>query len=559
MVCDNTLHTSQQLTLREGDGLRADKAFQSFPDPNPNATTPDTPKLLADYAKTPRPLAPFLRSKVLETGTFGVSHTRVPTESRPGHVALIAGLYEDVSAVATGWKLNPVNFDSVFNRSRHTWSWGSPDILPMFETGAVPGRVDAYCYGHEFEDFSKDAWALDEWVFDRVRGLFRDAKTNATLDAELRKDKNVFFLHLLGLDTTGHAHRPYSWQYLHNIQIVDRGVKEITQLIEDFYNDDQTAFVFTADHGMSNWGSHGDGHPDNTRTPLIAWGAGVAKPVRAVGTKADGHEDGFSHDWNLDHIQRNDVDQADVAALMAYLVGLDFPTNSVGVLPLTYLDKDNKAKAEALLVNAKQILEMYRVKEEIKRAHALHYKPFPGLGDAEHSVEYRVSQIQMAIDAGNLEEAVSQTYDLIDLGLDGLRYLQTYDWLFLRAIVTLGYLGYIAFAITTVMDLHVLNEDSQAQRTTQSIVVFSSILVVLYSVLLKQRSPAWYYAYAFFPVLFWEEVYARRSSLIKGGKVLFSHVNTQADKAKLALATLGFFGLLQALVSSSLDDKLIFN
>lgn len=448
-----------------------------------------------------------------------------------------------------------MNFDSVFNRSRHTWSWGSPDILPMFETGAVPGRVDAFCYGHEFEDFSKDAWALDEWVFDRVKGLFEDAKTNATLNAELRKEKSVFFLHLLGLDTTGHAHRPYSWQYLHNIQIVDRGVKEITQLIEEFYDDDQTAFVFTADHGMSNWGSHGDGHPDNTRTPLIAWGAGVARPVRAVGTKAEGHEDGFSHDWNLDHIQRNDVDQADVAALMAYLVGLDFPTNSVGVLPLTYLDKDGKAKAEALLVNAKQILEMYRVKEEMKRARALYYKPFPGLGDEEHSVEHRVSKIQKAIDIGKLDEAVSQTYDLIDLGLDGLRYLQTYDWLFLRALVTLGYLGWIAFAITTVMDLHVLNENSQAQRTTQSIIVFASILVALYSVLLKQRSPAWYYAYAFFPVLFWEEVYARRWSLIKGGKVLFSQVNTKADKAKLALAIVGFFGLLQALVSSCLAQK----
>lgn len=543
----NQVMRSSLSLIRLGDGLRADKAFQSFPDPSPNGGN-------STEALVPRPLAPFIRTRVLEHGTFGVSHTRVPTESRPGHVALIAGLYEDVSAVMTGWKLNPVNFDSVFNRSRHTWSWGSPDILPMFKEGAVPGRVDAFTYGAEAEDFTQDATHLDTWVFEHVKELFKEAETNQTLNYALCQDKNVFFLHLLGLDTTGHAYRPYSREYLHNIQIVDKGVQEITELVENFYGDNQTAFVFTADHGMSDWGSHGDGHPDNTRTPLVVWGSGVAKPVTVSKQRAPGHEDGFSVDWGFDNIQRHDVAQADIAALMAYLVGLAYPVNSVGELPVSFLAADPKTKARALLTNAQEILEMYRVKEEQRKKTELRYKPFGPLGESGDPPSSRIQAIETMILEGEHDAAIQHSAELMKTALEGLRYLQTYDWLFLRTLVTAGYLGWIAFAITTVIDLHVLNGATETSRSIASTFLFSSAFVAIWSVLYVQKSPATYYAYAVFPFIFWEEVYARRGALAAGRKVLLGHVHSTNDYFSLALRILGFVGLLEALVKRNIGE-----
>jgi hypothetical protein len=55
-----------------------------------------------------------------------------------------------------------------------------------------------------------DATTLDVWVLDHLRSLLQNATTDSTLNSQLRSEKVVFFLHLLGLDTTGHSYRPHS-------------------------------------------------------------------------------------------------------------------------------------------------------------------------------------------------------------------------------------------------------------------------------------------------------------------------------------------------------------
>ncbi|KAJ3009427.1 UNVERIFIED_CONTAM: Glycosyl phosphatidyl inositol anchor synthesis [Siphonaria sp. JEL0065] len=514
-----------RLVLFVADGLRADKLFEN---------------------KVSR--APFLQNIVLNEGSWGISRTHVPTESRPGHVALIAGFYEDVSAVThgmlrvngvgaswvpeteghkLGWQTNPVEFDSLFNQSRKTWSFGSPDILPMFSEGASdPNRVEMFMYPPEFEDFAEeDASKLDTWVFDKVDEFFEEAKKNDTTLAVLRSDKIVFFCQLsttlqvsfdiefsritfslLGLDTNGHGHRPYSKEYLENIKLVDTGIARFVRKFEEFYSHDgKTAYIFTADHGMSNRGNHGDGHPDNTETPLIAWGAGILRPNTTSPTV-----DSYSIEWGLEGLQRNDVNQADVAPLMSTLIGLPYPMNSVGELPLSYLNNTENYKARAAFQNANQILRQFLVKQESKRRTELYFVPFPYLENHESLV----ADIQGFIDKDLIEMAEIKSVELARLCVEGLRYYQIYDWLFLRGMISVGYLGWIVNSLLFVLknygsssaSLSTDDEDERKLVSYGALVIFLAFSSLMY---LKKSHPN-YYLYIAFLVYLWSEVFKER-------------------------------------------------
>ncbi|XP_027350928.1 GPI ethanolamine phosphate transferase 1 isoform X5 [Abrus precatorius] len=439
---------AKRLVLLVADGLRADKFFE--PDSEGNYR------------------APFLRSIIETQGRWGVSHARPPTESRPGHVAIIAGFYEDPSAVTKGWKANPVEFDSLFNRSRHTISFGSPDIVPIF-CGALQ-HTTWDTYPHDFEDFAT--------------------------------------------------------------------------------------------------GSHGDGHPSNTDTPLVAWGAGVKHP-RPI--SSSNHSDcGFKfvddhvHDtptpieWGLHEIERVDVNQADIAPLMSTLLGLPCPVNSVGSLPLDYINMNKADEVEAVLSNTKEILNQFLRKSYIKQSNCLYFKPFKPL--SHYSL--MLDKIEDLISARDYDAAMNLSQNLRNLALQGLHYFQTYDWLMLMSVITLGYVGWMIYLVLHVLQSYTslpgntFGMEQAAQKNNRGkIYLYGSMVTgMLCLLLLLEQSPPLYHAYMVMTSFLWVQIISEHQFI----KTLWKHLSGRRMNyiiKLLAITAVSAF-ILEFLVNSFTERKL---
>nr|POF00068.1 gpi ethanolamine phosphate transferase 1 [Quercus suber] len=249
-------------------------------------------------------------------------------------------------------------------------------------------------------------------------------------------------------------------------------------MVEDHFKDKRTAYIFTADHGMSDKGSHGDGHPSNTDTPLVAWGA----------------------ECGLNEIERVDVNQADIAPLMSTLVGLPCPVNSVGSLPLDYINMTEMEEVEAVVSNTKQVLNQFLLKSYIKQSNSLYFKPFKQLANYPAVLD----QIERLISFRNYEAAMKLSENLRSLALQGLHYFQTYDWLMLMTIIALGYIGWMIYLFLHVLQSYTslpgnISRKEQAARQrsyTGKINLCGCLFMGALSILLfLEHSPPLYHAY----------------------------------------------------------------
>ncbi|XP_076268659.1 phosphatidylinositol glycan anchor biosynthesis class N [Rhynchophorus ferrugineus] len=487
---------AKRLVLFVADGLRAEAVYDG---------------------KTER--IPFLSRVMKKDGSWGVAHTRVPTESRPGHVALLAGIYEDPSAIMKGWKANPVHFDSVINQSAHAWCWGSPDILNIFNKDARP-HIKLQTYDAELEDFgANDTGLLDKWVFDRVRSfLTEDVKKCRKQDCDRFHDSgNVFFLHLLGIDTAGHGFKPHSNQYIDNIRLVDRNTEIIYQLFQDIFNDNNTVFVFTADHGMTDWGSHGAGSSHETEAPFIAWGAGI---------KTEGAQ--------------KDVKQIDIAPLLSSLIGINIPVNSIGVVPLNYLDMNDEGLGEIRLSNTLQLLEIFNVKRERTEKNSLIYLPYKGLSSQE--LNDKVQHLKRLKLERKFRELKEDCEIFMTTLIEGLDYYHNYYQFPLLMSISLGFIGWILFLAVSILYENITDQQMPGRRTF--LYKLNLIPIIL---CYMQSFPLSYYIHFSFPFLSFtvlhQDISKLRGMFIKLRCVLFSHniYNILIYFIGLELLVFGFF------------------
>lgn len=469
---------------------------------------------------------PFLKNILLTKGLIGISHTHVPTESRPGHVALIAGVYEDPSSLFKGWKENPVEFDSVFNRSEVTYAWGSPDIVNMFSKGASPGRVKIDTYESKDEVFSTSAqtYLLDKWVFDRVRN-FLGPENSEEIQKLKQKHGVVLFLHLLGMDTSGHIHKPNSERFTENLKYVDRGIGEIVELIEKTFDDNETAFIFTSDHGMTNRGSHGAGHHTETETPFLCWGKGINYWKLAQNdfvTKTFVKIDGVK-------IPRYDVQQADIAPLMSTLIGLAVPTNSLGKLPYMYPNVSKVYLANAFSNNAYQLHRMYQKLHEQALRKTFHFSFNMRESKLEDDIQFLDEQIRLSFTLKDYDDIVSETssflfqlsylisfflqivksHDMIKLINEGIDFYQMYYKNELLIALTLAMAGWIALLYQ-----FVIKSKMTLKMDYKLLIAGLSLIVLIIGYNLLQQAPLVVIGYFILPVAIWMIVFANNDEKI---------------------------------------------
>jgi phosphatidylinositol glycan class N len=274
--------------------------------------------------------------------------------------------------------------------------------------------------------------------------------------------------------------------------------------------------------------AHGDGNPECTRTPFVAWGSGIRKPIQRE--KKPPEEDTPS-EWRLDNLVRQDISQIDITPLSAGLIGSNFPMNSLGIIPIDILDVSNKIKSKILFGNMMELYEIYKIKNDIQNK-SITFKPYKPLINSDE----QINDIQNDINNEKYEEALTKTKNFINITLNGMNYILHYDRLYLQTLVTIGY---ILWMIYILIFIEMKNDNNLRKfffftcEEKISTIVSGIITLILCIYLSLRLSPFTYYLYTLFPCYFLWRIFSN----IKYLKIFF----IKSNSIKSVLKNIFFF------------------
>ena len=444
--------------------------------------------------------SPFLRNIVTKRGVYGISHTKAPTESKPGFNAICSGHFEYASLALKD--IYHINFilDSIFNQSKFSLGIGVDSC--MFKTVAKQMQCTPKREIKNYEFINR--YKRDYFLFDILIDKMTEAKKyNKELYKNLTSNKIAFLIHIFETDKLGHSSGPKSEKMKNRLIKFDSYYEKLEKFFNEFYKDNKTTFIITSDHGMDMDRNHGYGNPDCTRTPFVIWGSGIREAIYR--DKKPENEDTPSG-WTLDNYVRNDINQIDIAPLVAGLLGINFPMNSLGIIPLNILNINDKIKSKILYGNLMELLELYKIKEDFE-SKAVIYKTFGPLINYNNLKKNILENIVK----GKYSSAINETNNFINLTLQGIDYLFHYDVAYLK---TIAFLGYISWMIYLIIFIQMKNENVlnkffyYNQEQTIINIIFLVILICLFTYLILRISPFMHFIYTLFPCYFLWRIFA---------------------------------------------------
>lgn len=287
---------------------------------------------------------PKLSNIFLHQGQVGISRPSATNTYQTGLMLLFSGFPENPAAL-----FNSRAFDTLFNRSLHSYAWGSAELLNHF-----PDINESYVHDNNVSNIDIGSYKLDEWAFDGVHKF---------LNRELQKIKDfrglVILIHLMGLQESNGIQ-----MYKDNLNYTQNGIWTTYQQFEQALLDQRTAYLLTSNNARSN------GHsPVSIETPFMLWGAGVSnsKSIRGRSFVANREKKRFPL-----HV----LEQIQLTPLMTALLGLPPPVNSRGQLPTGFINASQGYESHAMLTNAFQLLEQaFHLLEQHKRGLFSRYLP----------------------------------------------------------------------------------------------------------------------------------------------------------------------------------------